>query len=215
MATTGTMASTVTLTITTLDFDAIGAYNGTMPRTNLTQNDLQKYDLPLETWVTHDVPATKLPATAATDDLGCTGTTFGTDSIYLITLDEKNNAGAHSVYGRTTFRLPPEYVSGETFQLAFYASANTTAASTSMVIDCEVHKLDQDGTVGADICQTAAIDINGGTTPAVRTFTINPSGLVAGDKFDIRVTITTNDTATVTAVKGIITDAYALCDIQG
>jgi hypothetical protein len=215
MATTATIASSATMQITNLDLASISQITGTLPRASLAQDDLQKYDLPLENFVVHDAPATKLPATAATDDFGCTGTTYGTNAIYLITLDEKANAGAHAVYGRTSYTLPPEYVAGQTLQIVVVAGANTTVAGTSMTVDveaCKVHATD--GTVGADLVETAAQNCNH-LTAAAKTFTLDPSGLSAGDKLDIRIAITTNDAATETAVKGVVNRAYLLADIKG
>lgn len=214
MATTATIASSATMQITELDLASITTITGSLPRAKLTQDDLQKYDLPLENFVVHDAPATKLPATAATDDFGCTGTTYGTNAIYLITLDEKANAGAHAVYGRTSYTLPPEYVAGQTLQIVVIAGANTTVSDTSMTVDAEACKVGTDGTVGSDLVSTAAQDCNS-LTAAAKTFTLDSSGLSAGDKLDIRITITTNDAATVAAVKGVVNRAYLLADIKG
>ena len=215
MATEATISSTSTLQITELDLASISTITGSLARSDLTQDDLEIYDLPLESFVTHDAPATKLPVTAAADDFGCTGTTYGTNAIYLITLDEKANGGAHAVYGRRTYTLPPEYVAGQTIQIAVVAGANTTVAGTSMTVDveaCKVHATD--GSVGADLVSTAAQDCNN-LTAAVKTFTVNPASLSAGDKLDIRVAITTSDAATGTAVKGVINRVYLLADIKG
>jgi hypothetical protein len=214
MATSATISSSATMQITNLDLGSISQITGTLPRASLTQQTQQKYDLPLQNFVVHDAPATKLPTAAATDDFGCTGATYGTNAIYLITLDEKNNAGAHAVYGRTTYMLPPEYVAGQTVQIVLVAGANTTVASTTMTVDVEACKVGTDGTVGADLVQTAAQACNN-LTAAAKTFTLDASGLSAGDKLDIRVAITTNDTATVTAVKGVVNAAYISASIKG
>ena len=217
MATTATIASSATMQITNLDLASISLITGSLSRAKLTQDDLQKYDLPLENFVVHDEPGTPLPATGANpqDDFGVTGATYGTNSIALITRDEKANAGAHAVYGRTSYTLPPEYVAGQTLQIVVVAGANTTVAGTSMTVDaqaCKVHATD--GTAGADLVSTAAQPCND-LVAAAFTFTLDPSGLSAGDKLDIRIAITTNDAATPTAVKGVVNRAYLLADIKG
>ena len=217
MATTGTMASTVTFTITTLDLSAIGSYTGTLGRAYLTQDTLQKYDLPLQDFVVHDEPGTPLPATGANpaDDFGITGATYGTNAIALITRDEMANAGAHAVYGRTTFTLPPEYVSGQSVQIVVVAGANTTVADTSMLVDAQACLVNAtDGTVGSDLVTTDTQSCNN-LTAAAKTFTVNPSSLVAGDKLDIRIAITTNDAFSVAAVKGVVNRAYMSISIKG
>src|SRR3989304_5182932 len=101
------------------------------PRAQITQEDSQKYDLPLKDFVVHDAPATALPGTAAANDFGVYGVTFGTDAIHLRTIDEKGNLGTHSVRGRTTFRLPKQYVAGQPVQIVVAAGVMTTGAATT------------------------------------------------------------------------------------
>jgi len=143
------------------------------------------------------------------------GATFGTNSLQLQTVDEKANAGAHSVYGRTTFRLPVEYEAAATVLITVVAGAETTVAGTSMTIDAEVHENNATtATPGADLVTTVAQSCNS-LTAAAKQFTVNAAGLVAGDKLEIRLTITTNDAATGTAVLGTINSAYLEVDVRG
>jgi hypothetical protein len=210
---TAQIAGPVTVSFTA--FDIPSSYTGSWPRAALTQDTLQKYDLPFENFVVHDAPQTRLPGTAATDDFGVVGATFGTNAITLETLDEKNNEGAHAVYGRTTFRLPPEYVAGQAVQIVVAAGAGTTVASTSMTVDVEAHLVNATtGAVGADLVSTVAQACNS-LTAAAKTFTLDASALSPGDKLEIRLAITTNDSATGTAVKGVITNAYMSISIKG
>jgi len=213
MTTTATAGGTLNLSFTS--FTVPSNVSGSWPRATLTQDASQSYDLPFENFVVHDAPQTRLPGTAAADDFGVVGTTFGTNAITLETLDEKNNAGAHAVYGRTTYRLPPEYVAGQSVQVAVAAGAGTTVASTSMTVDveaCKVHLTD--GTVGADLVTTDAQTCNN-LTAATKTFTLDASGLSPGDKLEIRLAITTNDSATGTPVKGVINNARMVLSIKG
>jgi len=192
-----------------------GGYTTPITRAELIQEDLAKYDLLLENFFTHDAPATKLPGTATTDDFGLTSATAGTTALYLTTIDEKANGGAHPVYGRTTYRLPPEYVAAQTLQVVLAAGAKTTIADTAMTVDVEVWKVHAtDGTLGSDLVTTAAQTCNS-VTIAAKTFTINAAGLSPGDKLEIRVAISTNDAATGTAVLGTIYNAYLVMDIKG
>lgn len=188
---------------------------GTWARSVMERETQRKYDLPLQQFLDHDDPAARLPGTATGEDFGIVGATFGTNAITLETIDEKANAGEHAVYGRTTFRLPPEYEAGQVVQIAVAAGAGTTAADTSMVVDVEAHKVHAtNGSAGADLVTTAAQDCNN-TTAAIKVFSLDASGLEPGDKLEIRVSITTEDAATATVVKGIINNAYVQCTIRG
>jgi hypothetical protein len=212
MATQATVGASLTMQIT--EFDIPTNYNGTWPRSALTVDTLQKYDLPLQDFVVHDDPSERLPGTAADDDFGIVGE-FGTAAIGLITEDKKSNGSAQAVYGRTTFRLPPEYVAGATLQVVVSAGANTTVADTAMTVDVEARKVNAtDGTVGADLVTTAAQTCNN-LTAALKTFSLDATGLSAGDLLDIRVSISIHDAAEVTAVKGVILNAYVQANIRG
>jgi len=90
----------------------------------------------------------------------------------------------------------------------------TTIADTSCTIDIQCYKLDKVGGIGSDICATAAMTMNS-LVFSDKVFTITPSGLVAGDKFDVRIAITCTDAATGTAVTPTIAAIDRLCDIKG
>jgi hypothetical protein len=187
------------------------AYTNTWPRAALTQQDGKVYDLRLEDFLVFD-SGQPLPAASANDDLGLVNGAFGTAANSLQTMDAK--ASNKTCYGRITFTRPPEYTDGETVQLRLSCGMVTTVSDSSATVDVEAHEVADDGTVGADICTTAAASINS-LTSANKTFTINPAGLVAGDKLDIRVTIAITDSASGTAVIGCITKAVMLLDVKG
>jgi hypothetical protein len=153
-----------------------------------------------------------LPAASANDDLGLVNGTFGSAGNSLQTMDAK--ASTTTCYGRVTFTLPPEYVAAETVQLRLSCKMITAVSDSSATVDVEAYELADDGTVGADLCSTAAQSINS-LTAANKTFTINAAGLVAGDKLDIRVTIAITDSAGGSAVIGCITKAVMLVDVKG
>jgi hypothetical protein len=195
---------------------AAGGFQG-VTRASLTQEDLTPYPLLPEEWRVHDALGTNLPNTPASDDLGIIAGTIGTDLPYVWAGDQKNNAGANTRYARRQFRLPPEYVAGGAIRLRMYAGMLTTIASAAATLDAQVFASDGAGGVGSDICTTSAININTPAAPnlADRDFTINPSGLIAGDVLDIRIAVTVNDTATATAVDAVIQHAALLLSIKG
>ena len=160
-----------------------------------------------------DAYQTNLPGTAATDDLGLTGGTFGTDPPTVDAGDLKA-AGATTRYARFMVALPECYDAGETVQLSISAGMVTTIADTSCTLDVEVYKLDKISGIGSDLCNTAAQSMNSLTFAAL-AFDITPSGLSAGDIFDVRIAIACNDAATGTAVTPTIGAIDLLCDIKG
>jgi len=183
-------------------------------RSSLTQNALQVYPLEPESWKVHDSLDTPLPATPLTDDLGIVGGTFASATPSLQTEDLKA-AGATTNRARRTFTLPPEYEAAQTVTLRVHAGMLTTIAGTSAVVDVEVYKSDREGGVdGADLCATAAQDINN-LTAANKDFTITPTSLSPGDILDIRISTTLTDAATETAVAAIIGAVEMLLDIKG
>ena len=202
-----TVSGTVTLPSTAASFA------NTIPRAVLTQDDLQTYDIPLEQCVSDAEPPVSMVAPAGAV-LGVVRGTPGTDSIRLQCVDQKANGGATSIVCLTTTYLRPEYVDGETVQIALNCGMVTTVADTSAVVDVEAWPDDGDGTVSADICATAAQSINS-LTSATKTFNLTAGSLVAGSKIHLRFTITINDAATGTAVIGEIKKASLLCDIKG
>lgn len=164
----------------------------------------------LRTW---DAVATNLPGTAASDDLAYATGTFGT-APPVINAGDCKNLGATTRYARFQMQLPECYDSGETITLAISAGMKTTVASSSCTVDVECYKIDKISGIGSDLCATAATSINS-LTFSTKSFTITSSGLVAGDVFDVRITIVCNDTGTATAVTPTIAAIDLLCDIKG
>jgi len=160
-----------------------------------------------------DAFATNLPGTAATDDLALIGGTFAT-APPTISAGDLKNAGATTRYARFQMQLPECYDGGETVTLSIHAGMATTIASTSCTVDVECYKIDKLTGIGADLCATAAITINS-LVFAAKAFTITPSGLVAGDVFDVRIAIACSDTGTGTAVTPTIAAIDLVCDIKG
>ena len=189
---------------------------GVAPQTRasiLKQDALSIFPVNMMNLRVWDAIQTNLPGTAAADDLALVGGTFGT-SPPVVSAGDCKALGATSRYARFMVELPECYDSGETITLSLYAGMGTTVADTSCTIDVQCYKLDKAGSIGADLCATAAMTINS-LVLAAKSFTITSSGLVAGDTFDVRIAVACNDAATVTAVTPTIAAIDLLCDIRG
>ena len=188
---------------------------GQLPQANLTQRDLQAIDIPLQSLITDE--ATPVPlAAAAAGKLGLVRGTVGTDTFRARTVDCKSNGVVASYTALASFILPDNYVSGETVQLALLCKMDTTIADASATVDVECWKEVGDGTVGSDLCETLAQSINS-LTAALKYFVITPSGLVAGNKFYVRFTISVRDNAHTGTdyVFGSICKINLLTDVKG
>ena len=181
--------------------------------TILKQESDAIFPIDLTTLRVHDAYHTNLPGTAATDDLALVGGTFGT-APPVVSAGDLKAAGATTRYARFQMVLPECYDAGETVTLSVYAGMVTTIADVSCTLDVECYKLDKITGIGSDLCATAATTINSLVLAAI-PFTITPSGLVAGDTFDVRIAIACNDAATVTAVTPTVSAIDLLADIKG
>jgi hypothetical protein len=160
-----------------------------------------------------DAFQTNLPGTAATDDLALVGGTFATAPPTVSGGDMKA-LGATTRYARFQMQLPECYDAGQTITLSMSAGMVTTVADTSCTLDVQCYKLDKATGIGSDLCATAATSINSLTFADI-PFTITPTGLIAGDVFDVRIAIACTDAATGTAVTPTIAAIDLLCDIRG
>jgi hypothetical protein len=193
--------------------NAMVSTSADIARSKLAQNANAVYHVPWGDFRVHDAIQTLLPAPSANDDLGFpTSVAMGTVSPYIGTADLK--ATTTTCYARFQFALPPEYDPAQTVTLRIRASMVTTVADATATIDAQVYECDRAGGVGADICATAAHDMNS-LDAADYSFTITPTNLVAGDKLDIRIAIAVTDAATGTAVIGRIYEVAMLLDIRG
>ena len=186
----------------------------------LAREDLTRFPIALSSGRVWDAPATNLPATAATDDLGFVdGAIWGTNAPLLQTIDQASNVAATAAYARfPDVTIPDNWINGETLQIEVSAGMVTTVADTTATVDLDVRVGDTDATVGSDLNATAAVSINSAlitATPTTATFTITETSLSPGDKLDVRVAITIEDGATGTAVIGAISKIALLADIRG
>ena len=188
------------------------AASAAVERSKLAAEQL-KDNIPLELLRVHDAFQTNLPTSASSDDLGLIIGTFGTDAVVVQTSDAKNTTATQRA--RFAYRLPHNYVSGQLISAVAWAGMKTTVANGTATIDFEVYKKnDSTGLVGSDLVSTSATTINS-LTAADKAFTIDPTGLAAGDELDIRVTIAITDSGTGTAVIGRIIKLYMLPTVKG
>jgi hypothetical protein len=213
-----TFSGTATFTNTVTLPSLVAQLPAGIPRAALTQDDLKAYPILPHQWRIHNAIGTGLPTPSASDDLGiypgpAALATFGTHAPVIQSYDVKA-ANSVTMYARTFFEIPPEYVAGQTVEIQARCQMTTAVAGTSAVVDFEAHEIGDDGTVGADIVATAQQDINS-LTPATKTFTITPTNLTAGDMLDIRMMVTTVDAAGGTAVFATILWVKVCCDVKG
>jgi hypothetical protein len=182
-----------------------------LQRSKLAQRVLGNCSIPLTQFRVWNALETVLSGTPASDDLGITTGTFGTNAPYISTGDLKN-AGATTRYARVLFALPADYEAAETVTVRVHAGMVTTVASTTATVDVEMYRVDKDGTPGAaDLIGTAATSINS-LTADDKDFTVSAATLLPGDQLDIRIAVAVNDTATGTAVIGAVYQVEVLSD---
>lgn len=184
-----------------------------IPRTNLSQDDLKAYPMPLLGARVWDAVGTNLGA-AGNDDLGIEEGTWGTNPVYLTSGDVKS--GGCTRYALFEVPLPAEYVDGETVKVRVKAGMQTTVSDGAAEIDLEVYESTGASTTGisADLCATAAQSFKN-LTAADLDFTITSTNLAAGDTLLVRLKMSIADAATGTAVIGNVYYAKLLCDVKG
>lgn len=187
---------------------------GGRPRSELEQEDLVPYPIPLASFRQWDHRAVNTPETPTADDLGLSTGTFGTNVPKLTTGDVKA-AGAITRRAGVVISVPAEYQPGETIKLRISAATESHVADTSSTVDAEIYQSNRDGTkTGSDLCTTNAQSINT-TSFTDYDFTIDGSGLEPGDELDIRITIAVTDAASGGTVQPSIGAVDLLCDIKG
>jgi hypothetical protein len=194
---------------TIVDADVAALANIT--RTKLQKMVLQPHPLDLRTLArVWDAPQTNLPGTPASDDLGIVYGTYGTGATKVTTGDLKNTTTTR--YAGFELQLPENYVDAGQVVIRVRGGMDTTVASSSCTIDVQAFLINDDGTLGSDLVATAAQSINS-LTYADKDFVLTTSSLVAGSRLDVRITITVTDSATGTAVIGVLHRASLRCDI--
>jgi hypothetical protein len=189
------------------------AANADVQPAQLAQRVLQGFPVALTSARQWDAMATNLPATAATDDLGLVTGTPGTNAPKITTGDVKA-LGPTSRKLAFELPVPANYEDGQTIQLVVRTGMETTVADVSATVDVEAWKPNGSGGVGSDLITTSALTTNS-LTPSDKTFVIDGSALLKGEKLICVVTFAVNDAATATAVIGAIYSIDFKCDTRG
>lgn len=144
--------------------------------------------------------ATNLGTTGTSTILGLITGTVGTNAPTIQTADQK----ASTVTPKAIFEyvIPASYRAGSAITVRANAGMKTTVSDTTATLTVEAFKDNGDGTVAANIGPVAQ-SINS-LVASDKDFVITPTGLVAGDKLVVRLTISIQDAATGTAVIGVI-----------
>lgn len=122
-----------------------------------------------------------LPDAADGTDLGladAAGSPLATTAV-AEDVDETDSADCY-------FTIPPNYKADEAFAIQVRCKIDTDA-KTDSTVDLEVKEV-ADGTLGADICGTAATSIQGQNAYADNSFTITDTNLAPGDLLHIKLT---------------------------
>lgn len=153
-----------------------------------------------------------LPTSNTTGDafLKITPGTHGTHSVLIQSADFASASGSQS----TKFEviLPPNYEDGESVAIVIRAKLGTDASVTK-TLDITAYAADGDGTVGSDLCATAAQNLT--TSYANYTFVITPTSLVAGDRVEVLLTTALNDGVAGSGVVASISNIELQCDTRG
>jgi len=177
----------------------------------LSVASLQIFTIPWTLWRVWDDIDAVLPDTAATDDLGLIGGTFGSASPSIQSVDF--GATTTTAYARAQIPLPWCFVDYQTVKLRCHAGM-LVIADDACTLDVEAYESDKKAGISADLCATAAQSINSATL-ADKDFTITSSSLVAGDMLDVRLTVVGTDAGNaapnITAVIGAV---QLLCDVR-
>ena len=180
-------------------------------RSKLAREDNALLGIPVTDFRTWDDLSALPPGTAAADDLAVIEGTWGTDAPTLQTADFGGTSS--TAYSRVLIPLTNDYIMGETLTLRLNCGMITTVADTSCTIDVECYVNDGDGSVGSDLCATAAQDMNS-LTHASKDFTITATSLASGDTLDVRVAVTYVDSGDAGVMIGEIAKALLVRDIR-
>ena len=90
----------------------------------------------------------------------------------------------------------------------------TTISDTSAAIDFECYRSNDEAGIGSDLVTTSATSINS-LTLANKDFVVTATSLLPGDTLDIRMKIAIVDSATATAVIGLVGGVELLLGVKG
>jgi len=199
-------------TLEATNAESVNLKDGSLARIKLIQEALVAVPIPLTAYRIWNNYALLLTANPNNDDLGIAQGTFGTDAPTI----QSDDAGGTTVTQKLGLQLvlPTEYDDGKDIQLRIRGGMITTVSDGTATVDVSAYLHDNDGSVGSDLCTTAAQSINS-LTKANRDFVITPTGVVTGDALDIVVTLAITDSGNAGVMLGEISRIAMLLDIKG
>lgn len=138
---------------------------------------------------------------------------WGTGGLHLAFGDVQDDSRTYEV--RTVVALPADYVADADVRLianAHYDDGDGGTAGT-VQIDAEVYALADDGTVGSDLCATAAQDL--ADAAADETFVVTDSGLAAGDRLQVYLRVTVQESGDSGTLYARLNSLRLACDRAG
>jgi len=184
-------------------------------RADLVQDDAKEYNIDILSEC-RKADSSALPTSPDGTNLGIIGGTFGTNSPILEGTDsDGSGAATQSELTRLFFTLPAEYQAGQTITVRIHSRVDVVR-HTAATVDVICYLADKEAGIGSDLCTTGAIS-NNSASWADQDFTIDPTGLVAGDILDIEVIGATDDTNAGTGSAGHVEIGaiQVLLDVKG
>ena len=180
--------------------------------TKLETRTSQVFPVPLTAGKVWDSVDSNLPGTAAADDLAIITGTWGTDAP---TVQAGDIGGTNSTrYGVWEIPVPQNYQDGGTFIIRVRGGMLTTVADTSCTVDLEVYAADGSGSIGSDLCQTAATTINSLTFANI-DFTMDGANIDPGDRLLMRMAVAYNDAGNAGVMTPEISNIEVRCSTRG
>lgn len=190
------------------------AVAGTLTRADLTEEPLVVHSVSL-----HDVKELTGLQLAATPSAGKFGLTqagsFATPSGVVLT-GETANSNTKTDYCTFLVEVPNSYIAGQSLNLQITqeiaGAGSTPTVAAASTIDAKVYRLAGDGSIGTDLCTTAAQALT--EAPTVRTFALNNTDLVPGDVLSVWLEMAVTEGAAADA-NGVINKIALAFDIKG
>jgi hypothetical protein len=199
------IAATQTLTNKTLTAPTITG--AAIARTNLAEDALQAYGIPINRIMAADGAALPVSESAGDHFLS-----LGTNTINLEGEESQNETEASASYFQ--FILPPEYVAAGDVKIRIRCELKGDGTNNGSTVDISAYE-QADGAVGSDICATAAATFAATKTWYDKDFTITATNLVAGDVINVKLTSSVIESANASPLAFFAEPPKVLLDIKG
>lgn len=155
------------------------------------------------------------PGGAVLSNSSTAGTFFveglGSNQWYFRGVDAQGNTKADVMWG--TFTLPVDYVAGEAISLRATVGVAGSGTAGTCTVDFSIYKQAADASVGSDLVSTAATAIT--STYGNKDFVVTPTGLAPGDRLNIKLTTSVQETGGAAILVALVTDVSILLDVKG